>query len=1646
MEELAALHGTIIDLPALSANFPPPPSPELLRENVVNTIDKLLEQHHGVAVEGPEGAGKTTSLAQFARAHPTTAFSLFISAANRLSSDPDLIRMDLAKQVHWVLTNDVLRSGDYNPSLLKQYYSDLHREARRKKILFFFIVDGLDELPGAEQQTLLQHFSDLLPTGNHQFRFLFAGDVKYFNGLISKPFEAKSYPLTDFSIEEAQFLFDGQAVSPAQLKEIRALCHGSPGRMASVSRSIRFGADAQAAIDEVSSGHSDFFSADWRQVPESDDDAKRILAVLAHDAKPHTPSVLAEILKLEPSAIENKLRTLNFISIDPETRQVHFASAGLREFIATKLADKKQYIHGLLIKRLLSQPQSSESLMDLPEHLENAAQFADLLNLLTPEHLVSILEKTQTLSKVEDVAKRGFRSAKRLKKDNELLRFSIQNAVIHEFSRSSVWVSEIEALAALGKEKEALALANNATLIEDRLQLLAAFANAVWMKSGTIDRELREQLKILIDRIDPRSVGRRAREIAEQLVCPSPDLATALLDRISPTLPDEDDLDRLFVSLSVRALRELKDERVRGEVIERFALKHKDSKTRSSLKGFRVLTGRLSAAEVLPEAEALELPDAKIRVLRAWCMMNATQPDADTVTEYALNLALGTTAYTLDASLLADLSSPLPSTKSPSRCRSLIGSFDGLRGTAERLGPSVDYVRLQLSLASAEFEIDQSAAERRLSELFDYVVKIEDLSSKGEAFARLLSVLKVLGSKHYLLFGSSLEKQCLEQLEGAVLSLIYSTADQYTAIAGIVRAMADSFLAKALEYVSLANTEGRRDALSTDIVEALVHRPVPEVDIDELLTVLGGVRGQDARDRTLEAIMERFDAARDITPACVDGLDPVFSMLAGISDSVMACRALVQALNLLTRHEHARREDLRKKVFEQLRSRWELIDVGWIRIDTGFAIAKDLAATCLVEANVFLVETEALKEGWSITANRPASAYVACIRLAIQCFAGLLPKRLETDHDVQSLAALIDVLPSFGERAVLWSDVCMRGSLVGRQDMAERLSRDFLQPILDKIPAGDTAYRAGVLINTAPAVHKVSPLTCTERLDSIGPDQRDSAIRQIIRYLINGRVPNDPHDDSHIPDREVSYETLLEIVSLVKKLDNDWMIYATSREVADMFHATRKHYRVNLPQREDISRRFTEIAKEQLPISRQIQHMGFQIITLAQALRMGQAKQGEWGSTIKEARALENIADKAFVLETVALCLPTNMAAERDKLFAEARLCVEKIPSDLDQIERFIGFAEDIRKSDAKLCRELITAAASVLGHTSEDVASQRRRLVDVAFRVDESVATALIDKFDDDDAKKSARGQVKLLKLREEINDENPGTAVSHVESKDLRRFGWLLLKALNSGRIQTFHPSAVRDYLEAAANQPLRTAFPTLLWYVENAVVRFSNTDQAVAFLRPMFDATVVGAKLAGQIAGSTLTRLKAVRLQSGAFGTQQSMLVRPGSRDEAMKAIGTWCEKNLSTFVKLADPYFSPSDLEWLQLIRAAKPNCEITVLTGRASQPSPAAGQELEDVYVNAWRQAFDQQPPRTKIAVIGTESGRQSPIHDRWLVTESAGLRLGTSLNSLGLAKESEISEMSAADAEQKLNTIDQYLNRERTEHNGEKLRLTIFYL
>ncbi len=104
--------------------------------------------------------------------------------------------------------------------------------------------------------------------------------------------------------------------------------------------------------------------------------------------------------------------------------------------------------------------------------------------------------------------------------------------------------------------------------------------------------------------------------------------------------------------------------------------------------------------------------------------------------------------------------------------------------------------------------------------------------------------------------------------------------------------------------------------------------------------------------------------------------------------------------------------------------------------------------------------------------------------------------------------------------------------------------------------------------------------------------------------------------------------------------------------------------------------------------------------------------------------------------------------------------------------------------------------------------------------------------------------------------------------------------------------------------------------------------------------------------------------------------------------------------------------------------------------------------LEEEYKNYWKKISDELPPYSNITFCWVpEDNNNTPFHDRWLLTNNSGLRLGTSLNSLGIKKESELSVMKPTEALNILeNTVKDYIGRSKREINNQRISYKSFTL
>lgn len=1656
---MSIIEASLMDLTAVCQGFPEL-NHQVHRDNLLDVIDTMFEGDTRVAVvEGTDGIGKTTLLAQFAKRHPHNALSLFVTYTSQWAYDPKALKVNLYNQILWVLYKEEMpASEDVEDGWLLNSYLDLNKKGQRNKELYYFVLDGLDEFPKKED-VARQLILNILPIGFSNFRFLLTGDISQLSKQLPPKVPSKPFPLPTFTLDDTIRYFGELLADRSAIEEVYKLCAKLPGHLSSVRRILESGSTVEELLQGDPRKSPNFFDVEWRKVNTSDTDQLNILAILAHDRKRHFIKHIARVIKSSSERVGEAIKPLNFIDVNAETNEIGFVSEAFRKFAANKLLHLKGNINQLLINDLLETPDSNEALTYLPAYYEQSGDYDKVLDYLSGEHFVKMLESSQSLNPIQLQAELGVNTSRRHGRDWDLIRFSIQKSALTEFADSEAWRPELEARVALGNYQSALAIAQSIVLKEDRLHALAVVARKKRELGEPTDQDLLNQLRLIYNDLDPKTLASRATEIAADLIYSLPDLAIDLVEKAAEVNPSENSLDWSLATLSISALQvnldqSLKTDAENPDASERIQSKIKDPRARRYSATASLLFKEYSAKQVISEVEKLESTGDRIFLLRKWAGTNREKDDAAEVIDYALKEAIRSTPYTFNATVLRELAVPLPYIADKLKAKQLVSVFDSQLGAVEHLGPTEDFVRLQLLLARAEVRYDQEAAHNRVTDMYLKVSYLgeDELDLKTACLAWMVASLADMDPKQELeaeKFGklhSSTEAELVSNID----KLLSGTADHYSVTKPVINALARLKPQMALKLVMALNLETRRDAALFDLFNLAIQIPVENIEFDLLNNALGNFVSVEIRDIAVLAMIERLSADPDKFSSINSKAKPFLGKAETIRDAGDRARACCLAYTLLLRSDLEKHASYADHLLNNMDAAWEAIDRGWSKVEAGFRIAEILAAYSHDKAQEFISRTEELRDEVLMDVGSTVHSYIGCLHLAIRAFSGLMPKTIDTADDIERLARLIDMVPSNGERAALWAQIAVRYFLNKRTEMCKKIVNERVKPRLEAIPKTDGAYRVGVIVTIAPTLYVSHAQTTLELIKELSIEERDEAYRRIARLILRKQPPDDPYDSSGNQLYDVEHEDIVDILNLMNLMDGDSSIYEFIKPISQTLTANQNRTKYTYSQKSYVATRLRNLVTTKFPNPRNIKHDGYKIAAEAYIARIEGVGLSQWKKLVDDANQISNAADSALVLCLIASALPSKEAAARTEIFTQAKQLVERIPAQHDRVERYETLTELSAATDKALARSCVRAALETTLKTNDPEAHpSQRKLVDLAYRIDGNFAASMAALADNDPAKSSAKSvmcrQLDVLKLKEQMaNETGAELQLSRTDKRNSAEAAWRNLAALNSNRISHVRLENARDWVHAAASLPLGSSYPILAWVIENAIRRLAHTGQAQMQLRNIYEATLLGTELSGAMAARSSQVFKRASAYASTSRGNTNLVARPDSREDVLEFIQNWFANEVHDYLKICDQYFSLQDLHILQLLRAAQPDCRVQILTSRKQNKDILT--TIEESYNDHWKSISDQHPPDTDVIVIGIDGNGDAPIHDRWWLTNGGGLRVGTSLNSLGLVKISEISKFSQEEAEVLERDVDQYLFRVKREHQGKKLLYKTFTL
>lgn len=1628
--QVAANWNFASDFPELAGNL-------IERRHLLNTMAEALSGDAPVLfLEGEEGDGATTTLAQFCQEYPDQTFALFVKPASSITYGLEYLRLALAEQFHWYCYGETLRKELLSVSEFEDLRLKILRKHRSK--ILYFVIDGLHQIPAESRSVLTQVFRELLPTGVAKCRFIVTGSQAHLGSYIHSSVKSKHYRLLKLSFEECKQFLSDMAITEEECERIYQLCKcGSPGRIAVVRRLLQAGTPLSAILETDPAKYLEFVKLEFDILGSLDKDELLLIAGVAHSKIVQTVSTLNATFEVSHDAIRTLLTKCQFLKELPN-QTVEFISETHRRYAAKQLEHLSRQALEAQLTHLQRHPRSETSLRFLPAYLETLQRQEAILQLLSKDYYSDLLLSTESFSALKAQAEMGARSALALARASEVFKFSLQRSVFYSASRGGGSPDQVKALVALGRSNAAMALANSEATKESRLALLSAFARRFSERNGMPDPELLAYIKRLIDEVDLSSMGDAAISIAADVLIFDPDAAIGIIEAAVKGATAKVK-DAAFAELSISAsMAKMKHN---AKVEDKARSRISDQALQQIAHSFGLIADKLDMGETMSLLSKMP-PAHQVHFLCSLVAIKRLDPRILDLVELGLDIIIREAEYAPRAKDLAALCAPFfTSISEIERLKKLVTRFDSQLGLVGKAAQSRDLVVLQMRLAAAERQFDEGAARHRVAQAYYEVLETKTPEAQMECLAIMLGNLSKLDRDGILEAKDGFRTVIKNDLEKLLTLVLKDTADHISTVKPVLKALAADDCHAALVLASRMNVQARRDVAYQTVAAVLVAQPYTDQRFASLVDALAHISNDDHRSRATIELLSYLDAnARKAD--WVPKLELLRKyLIRGFQlsrwDTWMFKAAAAAGCDYST-------ELLAQRTAEAISQVGSPLEEAKIH----FRASEALAETQAHLAQQHYEQGFQTIRSVPFAASQTAKLYELCLSLVGRSIAPLARANMLDDDKLQRHAALVDNLPGVIPRIRVLNEFAERLWCARREDLTNRVVRQQLRPLLEQARTINAAVgRAAIRIAfpSLAAAHIGLAVPLLEDLSDVDADGAvfDAATMKL-RHL-SGQEPDRPgkFDYSKVEAADIS-----DVIELLNHARSDGIIFSLMRTLVEAVNDRNNRTKFTSTQKADWSARLRPIVDDKLPDQKNIQHSGYKIVCQAQVYALVDVGWSFWSALENEADAIENHADRGYIYTELATALPPKYAAtHRKRLLDKALVEINQIPSPIDRLSHLQGYAQNAHANDASTSIRECLRAAMRLSIEIEDhsrVAEHRRELIDIADQIDAGFADELIQLVDDDPAraqlKEDAKHAAAIAKAKREMANAKQIQDATPCDKDVLSMAAWRNLGALQANRLEVKPIDVMTQYVTMAADGTLEEAYPVLAWHLTNMERKYTHAKDITSHLVPLCEAMLLSTELTHAILRMASGKGPDVREEA----TEEGLLVRRRDREEAVAYIGNWIHQNADVRIVYCDAYFSTKDIQFLKLCLAQAPNAQIKVI---ASKPHLLKVKELgADAFENAWRGQSEQDPPETEIiAPAFLDAPDKHVLHDRWILTGSAGLRLGTSFNSLGVERLSEVSEMERGQVAHLQDQIDKYLSRQRMV-DGTRIQYSSFTL
>ena len=1266
----------------LSYTAPNLPDPHIRRPNLLSAITQLFDSSFAtVCVEGRSGYGKTTLLREFAEHCLNPCFSLFLREGSRHSYDPVLARADLTNQLYWHLESQ--RLPDEHEPTDAEFQALLRRCTRnlsRHNSTAYFVIDGLHNIPD-EDAALLQAIFSFLPFGIRPFRFLFSSDTSQDIFRHHKSLRVKPFVLMTFNSHETdEYLSDVIEAKSLRLEHHSAL-GGVPSLLASTRRQIL----TQPNTDEFQSlslppDIDAFLEAEWKLLAPLSKSIEAVISYLIAYGRPISTAQLDRHTALTTAEVEQLLSNLPFLSFSDRVGGWEFTSEPFQKYIERKLRTPINDAREKIATRLLQDPDSVESLHLLPQYLNRIADANKILEWFDEHRFAKILLNSRSPAWTEPILRKAIILSHESRNDRALTTYSVLRSIVPQTTNITGIEDEIRARCALGDFDGAQSIAYSARLLTQKLRLIAVLVDAGSSQPGVIIQPLRDEIRDLVDQLDLDSIENdEAIDIAIDLYPVDQELALRIL---KAAVKEEDGEDSFDISLARITVAALRSQHSAGKAVtfDDTSPKSSDVLIDERIQKFLYATQwslkAKTAKEVLEFTTEIDTASERLFILRKWIDQHRTTVDVLTLVDKAVNDAISAPDFTPTATFYREVLAPLPYAAASTVRSRIIAIVEAQRPVIRAKGPTIDDVRIQLTIASCNCqEADWQRAADRFEELYLTTIDpIEDLETLAACLAWCIAHLHRHDPTKELDNYSEFRDLVESEFTKATSEVYDNSADQYVILQKTLDPLAQFAPRRALELCRRLNTESRRSLAILEFVSIHSDDRQDKVNFPLLTEALSLLDVGHTLDEALtlvgRAVVKNIDStkhAMSTTEAWLEALE----RCAGSADKSESLARVAAVLAKVGGDK-----GLQAVIAKKVRTEFASIKNPGDRYSVGCKLIFLLNEHCPALArDVFSLFSDNGKVARLADNVEQGSFYIVDLLAKSSC--ALARAGLLAENDVLRICSLISEIGDVFLRVRLYTRLAFFYWREGQKEHFSSIVNSRIWPELLALEDGDKV----LLYSAWVAGYGVVWLEDRDRARlAIGQYPRSVRHPSVVNlcFALLYKLPlGEPFDRRGKPTpAPLSYTDIRNVLILCEELEEDYAIFSVLEGIADLLGNTNVSGKLTRDQRAEISRLMLSVAEDRLPSADGVQHHGYQVVCKAQALRLIRATNEQWLQLISEGQRIENLSDRVFVSAVLASYLPNRMRKNREELFKSAEDATETLRSIEDRYQRLETLAE----------------------------------------------------------------------------------------------------------------------------------------------------------------------------------------------------------------------------------------------------------------------------------------------------------------------------------------------------------------------------------